>query len=204
MPLNPGARAVANAFGAQDVATDAAAVIARTDVDAIVIASPDATHAPLALACIIAGRPVLCEKPLSQSADCLHVTQAEMASGRCLIQPGRMRRCAQSDAAMKSALDDGSLGRALMMHKFHHNVATPATDFTADMAITNSAPHAFDVPRFVLGQDYSALSAFTPRGDGPLVGETGTVATTPVPHTRGDAALRASTGYDGNWRGSQR
>ena len=43
----PRARAVAEAFGAADLATDAAAVIARTDVDAVVIASPDATHAPL-------------------------------------------------------------------------------------------------------------------------------------------------------------
>jgi len=53
-----------------------------------------------------------------------------------------------------------------MMHNFHRNVETPAS-FTADMAITNSAPHEFDVARFVLGCDYASISAFKPvrRGD---------------------------------------
>ncbi len=32
-----------------------------------------------------------------------------------------------------------------MMHNFHRNVETPASDFTGAMAITNSAPHEFDV-----------------------------------------------------------
>jgi myo-inositol 2-dehydrogenase / D-chiro-inositol 1-dehydrogenase len=165
------ARAVADAFGAPHVATDAAHVIARADVDAVVIASPDATHAPLSRACIAAGKPVLCEKPLSQSsAECLAVITAEIAAGRRFIQLGFMRRFDQSYAEMKAALDDGSLGRALMMHNFHRNVATPAADFTADMAITNSAPHEFDVARFVLGQDYASISAFKPARAGALVG----------------------------------
>ena len=232
----PRARAVAEAFGALDVTTDAATVILRADVDAVVIASPDVTHAPLALACITAGKPVLCEKPLSQSsAECLAVIDAEMASGRRLIQLGFMRRFDQSYAEMKAALDDGSLGRALMMHNFHRNVETPAADFTADMAITNSAPHEFDVARFVLGQDYTAISAFKPTREGKLVGpvfmvlettagqlvnieinnnaaygydvraelvaEGGCVAMNPVAYTRRDAALRASTSYDSDWRG---
>ena len=158
-----------------------------------------------------------------------------MASGRRLIQLGFMRRFDQSYAEMHAARKDGLVGRALMMHNFHRNVATPAADFTADMAITNSAPHEFDVARFVLGQDYTAISAHKPRRDGPLVGpvflvldtkagqlvtieinnnaaygydvraelvgETGTVATTPVTYTRRDAELRASTRYDSDWRG---
>jgi myo-inositol 2-dehydrogenase / D-chiro-inositol 1-dehydrogenase len=232
----PRARAVADAFGAVDVATDAAAVIARADVDAVVIASPDATHAALSLACIAAGKPVLCEKPLSQSsAACLAVMEAEVASGRRYIQLGFMRRFDQSYGEMKAALAEGSIGRALMMHNFHRNVATPAADFTADMAITNSAPHEFDVARFVLGQEYTTITAFKPRRDGPLVGpvfmvlqttvgqlvnievnnnaaygydiraelvgETGSVAMTPVSYSRSDTALRSSTGYDSDWRG---
>ena len=48
-----------------------------------------------------------------------------------------MRRFDQSDAEMKAALDDGSLGRALTMHNFHRNVENPSADFTADMAITD-------------------------------------------------------------------
>lgn len=164
------ARAVADAFGAADVATDAAAAILRQDVDAVIVASPDFTHAPLALAAIRAGKPVLCEKPLSQSsADCLAVMDAEIRAGRRLVQLGFMRRYDRSYAEMKSALDQGRLGRALLMHNVHRNVATPAADFSGAMAITNSAPHEFDVARFVLGTEYAAITAWQPRRADALV-----------------------------------
>jgi myo-inositol 2-dehydrogenase / D-chiro-inositol 1-dehydrogenase len=158
------AAAIAGDFGATDAATDPMAVIGRDDVDAVIVASPDFTHAPLSLACIMAGKPVLCEKPLSQSSDeCLQVMQAEIDSGQQFIQLGFMRRYDQSYIEMKQALDQGALGRALMMHNFHRNVETPAGDFTGAMAITNSAPHEFDVVRLVLNAEYTAISAFQPR-----------------------------------------
>ncbi len=164
------ARAVADACGAADVTTDAAAVIVRADVDAVVVASPDHTHAPLSLACIVANKPVLCEKPLSQSpGECLAVMQAEVNAGRRFVQLGFMRRYDQAYAEMKSALADGSLGRALMMHNHHRNVETPAADFTGAMAITNSAPHEFDVVRFVLGTEHASIAAWQPARTGAAV-----------------------------------
>ncbi|MER9600554.1 Gfo/Idh/MocA family oxidoreductase [Mesorhizobium sp. M0244] len=157
------ARSVADACGAIDIATDPKGAITRQDVDAVIIASPDFTHAPLSMACIAAGKRVLCEKPLSQaSADCIAVMEAEQKAGAKFVQLGFMRRYDQSYQEMKQALDNGHLGRALMMHNFHRNVETPAADFTGAMAITNSAPHEFDVVRYVLGTEYAAISAFQP------------------------------------------
>jgi myo-inositol 2-dehydrogenase/D-chiro-inositol 1-dehydrogenase len=164
------ARKVADALGAQDVASDPETTIARADVDAVIVASPDFTHAPLSLACIGSGKRVLCEKPLSQSSkECLDVMEAEQAAGARFVQLGFMRRFDQSYLEMKQALANGTLGRALMMHNFHRNVATPAADFTGAMAITNSAPHEFDVVRFVLGGEYVSISAFQPKRSDALV-----------------------------------
>lgn len=158
------ARAVADANGAEDVATDPEAVVARADVDAVIIASPDFTHAPLSKACIAAGKRVLCEKPLSQSSDeCRAVMAAEEAAGARHVMLGFMRRYDQSYVEMREALKNGMLGRALMMHNFHRNVETPAVDFTGAMAITNSAPHEFDVVRHVLGSEYTSITAHQPR-----------------------------------------
>ncbi|MBL8893136.1 MAG: myo-inositol 2-dehydrogenase, partial [Rhizobiales bacterium] len=70
---------------------------------------------------------------------------------------------------MKAARDQGVIGRALMMHNFHRNVETPASDFTGAMAITNSAPHELDVARFVLDTDYHSITAFQPRRSDALV-----------------------------------
>ncbi|MCY6382804.1 Gfo/Idh/MocA family oxidoreductase [Hoeflea prorocentri] len=157
------AETVAESLGAADVAFDAEAVIARSDVDALILATPDSTHAPLSLACIKAGKKVLCEKPLSQSsAECLEVMAAEQAAGEKFVQVGFMRRYDQSYVEMKAALADGKLGRALIMHNFHRNVEIPIDDFTGAMAITNSAPHEFDVARHVLGVEYATISAYQP------------------------------------------
>ncbi|MBN8630476.1 MAG: Gfo/Idh/MocA family oxidoreductase [Rhodobacterales bacterium] len=163
------AAGVAGAYGAE-VASDPEAVIARADVDAVIIASPDFTHAPLSLACIRAGKRVMCEKPLSQSsAECLTVIEAEQVAGARFVQLGFMRRYDEAYVQMKAALVQGRLGRALMMHNFHRNVSTPATDFTGAMAITNSAPHEFDVVRHVLGTEYAAISATQPKRSDALV-----------------------------------
>jgi myo-inositol 2-dehydrogenase/D-chiro-inositol 1-dehydrogenase len=158
------ARVVAGETGAAEVSTDPLAVISSGKIDAVLIASPDATHGPLTIACIESGKPVLCEKPLAPSgAECLQVIAAEVRAGKRLVQVGFMRRFDPSYAEMKAALAGGGMGRALMMHNFHRNVEAPPW-FTAGMAITNSAPHEFDAARFVLDADYATVSAFQPAG----------------------------------------
>src|SRR5262249_52381747 len=153
--------------GAAEVLTDPLAVVSSGKIDAVLIASPDATHGPLTIACIEASKPVLCEKPLAPSgAQCLKVIAAEVKAEKRLVQVGFMRRFDPSYAEMKAALVGGGMGRAVMMHNFHRNVEAPPW-FTADMAITNSAPHEFDIARFVLDADYAVVSAFQPAGGPP-------------------------------------
>ncbi|MST01146.1 MAG: Gfo/Idh/MocA family oxidoreductase [Pedosphaera sp.] len=43
-------------------------IVKRDDVQAVIIATPNSVHAPIALAAIAAGKHVLCEKPLGMSA----------------------------------------------------------------------------------------------------------------------------------------
>jgi myo-inositol 2-dehydrogenase / D-chiro-inositol 1-dehydrogenase len=160
------AQLAADANGAKTVTSDPLAVINDASVDAVVIAAPDQFHAPLTLACIAAGKPVLCEKPLSQNLkECLAVLAAEEKCGKRLVQIGFMRRFDPSYAEIKSILLRGDLGKALMFHCFHRNVA-PAYDFRPEMAICNSAPHEFDVARWMLDSDFKSISVFRPPSGG--------------------------------------
>ncbi|MEH3068250.1 MAG: Gfo/Idh/MocA family oxidoreductase [Aeromicrobium erythreum] len=80
------AKQVAHGVGAE-AADSAEALVA--DVDAFVVASPDFTHADLAVAGIEAGKHVLCEKPLAVTADdARRVVDAELAAGRRFVQVG--------------------------------------------------------------------------------------------------------------------
>ena len=63
------AKAYSKASGFEKSTCDWRAVVADPEVDAIVIASPQATHHDIALAALAAGKPVLCEKPLGISLE---------------------------------------------------------------------------------------------------------------------------------------
>jgi len=161
------ARGAADATGARNVSKDPLATIEDKAVDAVLIASPDDTHAELTLASLRARKPVLCEKPLSQDvAECLRVLQAENTLGKRLVQVGYMRRFDPPYVEMKDRSTQGGIGAPIMMHNFHRNVSAPP-HFTGPMAITNSAPHEFDIARFVLGAEYSSVCAFQPAKSAP-------------------------------------
>lgn len=62
------AEAFAAQWGYESAETDWRALVDRKDIDAIDIASPNDTHAAIAIAAAEAGKMVLCEKPLGRTA----------------------------------------------------------------------------------------------------------------------------------------
>ena len=60
-------REFAAQWGYESVETDWKAVIARPDIDAIDICTPNDTHAEIAIAAAAAGKMILCEKPLART-----------------------------------------------------------------------------------------------------------------------------------------
>src|ERR1700681_2601497 len=61
-------RGFAESWGYQSVETDWRVLVQRSDIDRIDIASPNDTHAEIAIAAAKAGKMVLCEKPLGRNA----------------------------------------------------------------------------------------------------------------------------------------
>ena len=144
------------------VIEDPFAAIADPEVDAVVIASPGMKHHEQVLACLEHGKPVLCEKPLTTDAESsLEVVRAEEKLGRQLIQVGFMRRFDPEYAALKSLIDSGDIGRALLVHCAHRNPSVPPY-FTSEMMINDSVVHEVDVTRFLLGEEITAVTVLTP------------------------------------------
>ncbi len=143
--------------------TDAYAVIGAADVDAVLVASPDATHVDYTVAAIKAGKPVICEKPLGRSAEeCQAVLEAEQAGGKRLVQVGFMRRFDPAYVDFKDRMQDGPLGAPLMLHCAHRNKTVPSF-FKSLMSITNSAVHEFDIIRWLLGTEIARIRVFKSR-----------------------------------------
>ena len=62
-------KAFAEQWGYASYETDWRALIARDDIDAVDICTPNDTHAEIALAAAAAGKMILCEKPLSRNLE---------------------------------------------------------------------------------------------------------------------------------------
>ncbi len=149
----PAAKAVSS--GEELIASDA--------VDAVVVTSWGPTHEPYVLACIAAGKPVFCEKPLATTQQaCRRIVDAEVAAGRRLVQVGFNRRYDPAHRALKQAVDDGAVGAPLLVHCAHRNASVPP-HYTRDMSIADTAIHEFDELRWLLDQEVTAVRVFTPR-----------------------------------------
>ncbi|APO67348.1 inositol 2-dehydrogenase 1 [Rhizobium gallicum] len=133
------------------------------NVDAVVVTSWGPTHEEFVLASIAAGKPVFCEKPLAPTAEaCLNIVNAEVASGRHLVQVGFMRRYDKSYRLLKEQITNRNLGEPLMVHCAHRNPSVPDV-YAGDMAITDSFVHEIDVLRWLLDDDYVSAQVILPR-----------------------------------------
>lgn len=156
---------VAAACGASHTFTDAQALIDHPDVEAVLVASPDRFHAGQALACIAAGKPVLCEKPLgTTAAEALKVVEAEVAGGQRLVQVGFMREYDPAHIKVKAMIDSGALGKMQSFFGSHINAGTGEVR-TADDVISNSAVHDIHSARWLMGDEIDTVFASYTRMD---------------------------------------
>jgi myo-inositol 2-dehydrogenase/D-chiro-inositol 1-dehydrogenase len=166
------AKAAAAQAGDATVLDDPHQLITSPDVDAVLVASTDPTHEELVLACIAAGRPVLCEKPLAPTeAECWKVIEAEVATGRRLVSVGFMRRYDVGYAELRSIVAGGELGAPLALHNVHRNPTCPPNQ-PSSMLVTGSAVHEIDVSRWLLGEEIASVTGFTPRRSRLVTGDT--------------------------------
>jgi myo-inositol 2-dehydrogenase/D-chiro-inositol 1-dehydrogenase len=145
------------------VAADALELIAADDVDAVVVASADETHEAFALACLAAGKPLLCEKPLAPTAPAaLRILEAEQELDAPMISIGFMRRFDPGFVELKAALGAGSVGAPLVVHCIHRNAGAVA-GVTAAEVVTSSAIHEIDTARWLLDEEIVAITAHAPH-----------------------------------------
>jgi predicted dehydrogenase len=96
--------------------TEARELIARPDVDAVVIATPDHWHALLTVWACQAGKDVYVEKPMSHSVwEGRRMVEAARRHGR-IVQVGTQHRSDPGLLAARSYLREGHLGKILHVH----------------------------------------------------------------------------------------
>ena len=123
-------RTFAENWGYESVETDWRELVERKDIDLIDIASPNDTHAEIAIAAAQAGKMVLCEKPLGRNAaEAQAMVAAVEAAGVANMVWYNYRRV-PAVMLLKQLIDEGRLGRI-----FHYRAK-----FLQDWTISQDLP----------------------------------------------------------------
>jgi myo-inositol 2-dehydrogenase / D-chiro-inositol 1-dehydrogenase len=197
------ARALADAADAEVGEVDA--VIAATDIGALVICTPTDTHADLIERGARAGKAIFCEKPVSLDAErtraCLRVVE-EFGTG---LMIGFNRRFDPSFATLRRRVREGDIGEVELVTILSRDPSPPPPDYLArsgglfrDMMI-----HDFDMARFLLGEEPVEVHAVASNLVHPAIGQAGDVDTAAVMMKTASGKIaqisnsrRATYGYD--------
>src|SRR3989454_8929848 len=117
-------------WGYESIETDWRALVARKDIDLIDIASPNDTHAEIAVAAAGAGKMVSCEKPLGRNAAEAEQMVEAVETARVPNTVWYNYRRVPAVVMIKELIDQGKLGRI-----FHYRA-----QFLQDWTISQDLP----------------------------------------------------------------
>ncbi|HVA87824.1 MAG TPA: Gfo/Idh/MocA family oxidoreductase [Candidatus Saccharimonadales bacterium] len=146
------------------------ALLARSDVDAVIVATPHSLHLPQTLAAAKAGRHVYVEKPMALSvAECDAMIAACRAAG-VILTVNQVSRFRSSPRTARDALLEGRIGALRTMHFTTSVPGYPHTkgwsnDPAEGGVILDMGAHVFDQVRWFGGSEvrrvFASLRDFT-------------------------------------------
>ncbi|MGD0565352.1 MAG: inositol 2-dehydrogenase [Roseiarcus sp.] len=174
------AEGLARTTGAAVASIDA--IIGSPEVDAVAICAPTDMHADLIEKAARAGKAIFCEKPIDLDAGrirrCLDVVKASGAT----LMVGFNRRFDPNFAALQARIAGGTIGDVEIVSIASRDPSPPPISYIArsgglfrDMMI-----HDFDMARFLLGEEPTAVSAMGSALVDKAIGEAGDIDTAVV------------------------
>ena len=150
-------RSLAERHGIPRITTDWRELVADPEVDAVIIGTPNALHAPQAIACLEAGKHVLVEKPMARTlAEAEAMNAAAAASGRRLMV-AHCWRFHDDVRALRARIAGGELGEITKTRGYGVHAGWGPSGWFTDLelagggALLDMGVHAIDTVRFLLG-----------------------------------------------------
>jgi predicted dehydrogenase len=169
--------------------SDTLELFKREDIDAVAIATPVNTHAPLALAAFEAGKHVLVEKPLAANVhDAQAMVDAAKKAGRILMVDHTFL-FGSAVRKMKEIVDSGDLGDIYFVDSVRINLGLFQHDVNV---VWDLAPHDLSIMDYLLGKLPKSLSAFG-------IGHTPSSAIEDVAYLNLDFGDRLLASFHVNW-----
>ena len=95
-------------------------VLNNPEIDAVIVATPDHWHAPIALAAMDKGKDVYLEKPMCHTIEEAQQLVQTVKETKRVLQVGSQTTSADQWAKAKKAIADGMIGNMLMSQGSYH------------------------------------------------------------------------------------
>lgn len=170
------AEAFAQKHGAAFAYTSLEEMLANPRVDVLYVASPNSLHAAHTIAAALAGKHVLCEKPMALTLeDCQAMIDACKSRGVKLGMGFHLRHHPYHREAQR-LMDSGKLGEVILCHaQWAYGTRGQATfprrggtmawwselEMVGGGSMMGSGVHAVDLLRFLLRQEVAEVAAFS-------------------------------------------
>lgn len=143
-------------YGTECVTTSMEELLARDDVDAVVVCTPTGYHPDAVIAAARAGKHVLCEKPMAMS-----VAQCEEMAAACeeagvILQLAFVRHYCNEWLKMREVIQSGMIGRPVVWRSVSGGSGAPTPWFfdrqLGGGPFIDGAVHNYDWARFTFGE----------------------------------------------------
>ncbi|MCI0393925.1 MAG: inositol 2-dehydrogenase [Chloroflexi bacterium] len=156
-PNPENATGLAQKLGVAAVYSDYQEMLARSDLDAVVIVTPTNTHVEVIQAAAAAGKHIFTEKPLALTlAGCDEAIAAVEAAG-VKMQVGFMRHFDPAYMAAKQKIDEGAIGRPVMFKSTGRDPWRTSLEYArrenSGGLIADMGAHDFDLARWLMGDE---------------------------------------------------
>lgn len=163
------AKKYAAEFGVESCESDYRAVLANSTIDAVEICAPNTLHAPISKEALLAGKHVLCEKPLATSAAAASELVA-LASSKglrnCTCHNLRyypmvqhMRRMVESGDVGEVIVVQGTYSQDWLLFDTDYNWRIEAKENGASRCMADIGSHFCDMAEHVTGQRITEVCA---------------------------------------------
>jgi UDP-N-acetylglucosamine 3-dehydrogenase len=137
--------------------TDLDSVLSRRDIDAVTICTPTVTHKDVATRALEAGKHVLVEKPMTNTAAEANELLLLAKKKGLRIMPGHIERFNPAVTYLKSLVDEGALGKIMLL--VARRVGRWPERIGDVGVVRDTAIHDIDLARYIFADEVSAVYA---------------------------------------------
>lgn len=156
---------IADRLGARYYYTDYRELLSNDEIDGVVIANSTTEHCKTVCDSARYGKHIFCEKPLGiNREELLKINQAVVRNSGKIFQVGFVKRFEQSLAYAKSKIDEGAIGKLILIKCTARDPAYQKETYiklspTSGGLIFDMCIHDFDLCRWISGSEINSIYA---------------------------------------------